>query len=457
MRFFTVSFILLLTVLLSSASLESYAQKTRILFVFDASNSMNGYWEGERKINLATSLLSQTLDELYGIDNLELGLRVYGHQTQHIPGQQDCDDTELVVPIGTGTNLVINKELERITPKGTTPIARSLEKAAGDFTDCEDCRNVIILITDGIEACDEDPCAVSRALQAKNIIVKPFIIGIGIDERYKSTFECVGNYFDATDAETFETVLDIVITQALNNTSVQINLLNANSEPKETNVPITLYDQNTGEILYHFVHTLNKLGNPDTLSFDPLPTYRMEVHTIPPIEKKDLKVTPGEHTTFTIPAAQGDLSVEFSSKFMSNSGIEARVSRDGCSTIQNQPMGSSDRYLVGNYTLEISTVPPTVLEGVQINPDETTRVVIPAPGYLLLNTGTSGYGGIFLEEDNLLEQVISFSDADAGGKYTLQPGKYRLLFRAKTSDQTIYSIEKEFDIKSGTNTAINLN
>lgn len=418
---------------------------------------MNGYWEGQRKISTATDLLSQTLEELYGIENLELGLRVYGHQTQHIPGQQDCDDTELVVPISAGNNLVIKKELSRLTPRGTTPIARSLEKAAEDFTDCDDCRNVIILITDGIEACDEDPCAVSRALQAKNIIVKPFIIGIGIDDKYKATFECVGNYFDATNAEVFETVLDIVITQALNNTSVQFNLLDDNSAPKETNVPITLYDERTGEILYNFVHTLNELGNPDTLSLDPLPTYKMVVHTLPSIEKSGLKVTPGEHTTFTIPAAQGEIELNFSGKFGDRESVKGAVSRDGCSVINHQVFGTAQRYLVGNYTIEVPTVPPTTLENVEVKANEVARVVLPTPGFLLLNTGTSGFGGIFLEKDNVLEQVISFSDAEAGGKYALQPGKYRLIFRARSTNQTIYSIEKEFTIKSGSNTSINLN
>ena len=150
-------------------ALPAFAQETtRILFVFDASNSMNGFWEKQRKIETATRLLSESLDNLRGKDNLELGLRVYGHQTRHVPGDQDCEDTELVVPIGTGRDLIIQQQLSRITPQGTTPIAYSLEQAANDFTPCDNCRNVIILITDGIEACDGDPCAVSRALQRRH-------------------------------------------------------------------------------------------------------------------------------------------------------------------------------------------------------------------------------------------------------------------------------------------------
>ena len=100
------------------------------------------------------------------------------------PGEQDCDDTKLEVPFAQGNGEQIRNVLSNITPKGTTPIARSLEKAANDFPECANCRNVIILITDGIEACDEDPCAVSRALQQKGIILKPFVIGIGLDKEF---------------------------------------------------------------------------------------------------------------------------------------------------------------------------------------------------------------------------------------------------------------------------------
>ena len=187
------------------ASVDEEAN-THILFVFDASNSMNAFWEGKRKIEVATALLSESLTSLYGIPGLKLGLRVYGHQTKFIQGEQDCDDTELVVPLAEGNNLLIQKALGRIQARGTTPIARSLERTAEDFP-AEDARKVIVLITDGIEACDEDPCAVSRMLQEDGIVVKPFIIGIGLEEEYKDTFRCVGNFFDAADPETFHCLL----------------------------------------------------------------------------------------------------------------------------------------------------------------------------------------------------------------------------------------------------------
>ncbi|MBK8226623.1 MAG: hypothetical protein IPK70_05555 [Flavobacteriales bacterium] len=66
---------------------------TRMLFVFDASNSMNAFWGNQPKINTARELLLSSLKRLEGQPDLELALRLYGHQTPIAPGKQDCDDT----------------------------------------------------------------------------------------------------------------------------------------------------------------------------------------------------------------------------------------------------------------------------------------------------------------------------------------------------------------------------
>src|SRR5512135_2477977 len=53
---------------------------TRILFVFDASQSMYGRWQSDLKINIARNILLKVLDSLKSMPDLELGLRLYGHQ-----------------------------------------------------------------------------------------------------------------------------------------------------------------------------------------------------------------------------------------------------------------------------------------------------------------------------------------------------------------------------------------
>ena len=250
-------------------STDEEALPTRILFVFDASNSMNAFWGGDRKIQTATRLLSETLKGLHQSNELELGLRVYGHGTKHVPGNQDCDDTELVVPFSSFNNLIIKQALSRIRAQGTTPIARSLELAAQDFPE-EPGRNVIVLITDGIEACDEDPCAVSRALQAKGVTLKPFVIGMGMDDLMAESLNCIGNFYDAADPQAFEHVLQLVLEQAMHNTTVQVDLLNHAGEATESNVAYSFTDSRTGVHHPQWVHTLRWGGGADTLYIDPL-------------------------------------------------------------------------------------------------------------------------------------------------------------------------------------------
>ena len=452
-----IKYALLLLLILGVTMESSSQERNRILFVFDASNSMNGYWEKERKIETATRLLSESLQKLSHSENLELGLRVYGHQTKHVTGKQDCEDTELVVPISTGTNLIIQQELRKITPKGTTPIARSLELSAGDFDDCPDCRNIIILITDGIEACDGDPCAVSRALQAKGITLKPFIIGIGIEELYKSNLECVGTFFDATKEETFKDILDIVITQALNNTSAQISLLDGQNKAVETNIPLTIYDQEKNVVVQDWVQTLNREGVPDTVSLDPLLTYKVVAHTYPPVVLEDVHLNPGEHNHIELKTPQGTLNLVQQSHLDFRDPISCVIRKKGdCDAIHYQRYGTQEKYLEGEYDIEILTLPPTLIEGVQIKNHETTDIQIPKPGVLFLNTGTNGYGGIFHEVKGETKEVVRFTFGEQESRYTLQPGNYTVVFRSKRSNSTLYTFKKEFTIVSGKNTNVSI-
>ena len=133
---------------------------SRMLFLFDGSQSMLGNWESDKKINIARNLLFHMIDSLDKLEYIEMALRVYGHQSPVPP--QDCNDTKLEVPFGKNNGEIIKHKLNHINPKGTTPIAHSLELAQFDFPKCDNCRNIIILITDGIEACDGDPCEVDR-------------------------------------------------------------------------------------------------------------------------------------------------------------------------------------------------------------------------------------------------------------------------------------------------------
>ena len=157
---------ILLSILFLFSILNFNAQElTRILFILDASNSMNAKWTMDQtRIQAAKELLAKEIDGLVGTPNLEVALRVYGHQSPITATFQDCNDTKLEVPFAPDNYQAIKNRIKSIQAKGTTPIARSLEAAAEDFPDRES-RNIIILITDGVEACDNDPCVIAQKLK----------------------------------------------------------------------------------------------------------------------------------------------------------------------------------------------------------------------------------------------------------------------------------------------------
>jgi Ca-activated chloride channel family protein len=431
-------------------------EPTRILFVFDASNSMNTFWSGERKIKLATRLLSSSLASLYGTPNLEVGLRVYGHGTKHVTGLQDCDDTELIVPIKHGTSLIIKQELSRLRAQGTTPIARSLERAGDDFPDSNG-RNVIILITDGIEACDEDPCAVSRMLQVKGIVVKPFVIGIGIEDKYKESLKCVGNFYDASDPEVFEEILDLVLEQALHNTTVHVELIGDNGISQVTDIPLSFTNTRTGIHEPQVIHTLGLNNQADTFYLDPLPTYKLVIHSLPQRGMDSIYLSPGTHNTIRVPKmSHGVLTPKFSTNRRTDYGhVNVDIHEAGvCESFFSMKIGGSVTLLTGRYDLFLHTTPPTWVTDIVIYESDFTDITISSPGSLMLQSSVAGYGSII--DATTLAQVVQFQEGNPSGRYTLQPGTYTLIFRARQARSSSYSIKKTFTISSGSTHNLNL-
>ena len=428
---------------------DSAESTTRILFVFDASNSMNAFWGGERKIETATKLLAKTLSELRPIGQLELGLRVYGHGTKHIPGQQNCNDTELVVPFGPNDPASIEAALRRLQARGTTPIARSLEEAAYDFPDTES-RNVIILITDGIEACDEDPCAVSRALKAKGILVKPFVIGMGIDEDMAEALHCIGSFFDAADPDSFEVILQLVLEQAVHNTSVSVELFDSTGESTVTNLPYTFTNVRSGEHDPQWFHTMLPNMTADTMYVDPLPTYNFTVHSLPPRQLDSIALKPGVHNVISVPnMGQGKVTPQFASGALTNYGaIDVTWTQSGdCSPFYAGPVGQEVQVCEGMYDLTFATLPQTVIHDVAVLNQKRMVVEIPPPGALRLTRENDGYIVILEAASN--DVVVQWAPEQFAGRLTLQPGDYVILYRAKNALNTLKSSRTSFTIQSG--------
>ncbi len=452
LKILLIPFVLILQTTILFAQVQEEEQEkppplTRLLFVLDASQSMYGRWQSDMKITIARKLLINLLDSLETVKNIEIALRLYGHQYNFPP--QVCNDTKLVVPFSKNNIPTLKTRIKAIVPKGTTPIAYALEQSGNDFPACDNCRNIVVLITDGLEECDGDPCAVSKALQKKGVVLKPFIIGIG--KNFQEAFDCVGTYFDASSEAEFSKALNVVISQALNTTTAQVNLLDEYGKPTETNVSMTFYDNFSGLIKYNFVHTLNHKGLPDTLSIDPLLAYDIVVHTIPPKKLEKVSLNPGKHTIIALETPQGNLDLKMDSRDKTVRDLKCIVRQNGkTETLNVQQFPQVEKYITGIYDLEVLSLPRIYIEDIEIKQSHTTSIEIPLPGIAVIEKKANGYGGIYLENNNELTWIYNFRDNNEQREtIVLQPGTYRAIYRSKFSTKSALTIEKTFRVESG--------
>lgn len=416
---------------------------------------MNLDWDKQTRMAAAKEILSQAIEKLRGVEDLEIALRVYGHQSMINNEVQDCNDTKLEVPFGKDRIDAIKIKVKGLTGKGATPIARSLEAAAADFPDTI-ARNFIILITDGLESCDNDPCVVAKKLREKGVKVTPFVIGLGMDLSYLEKFNCIGTFTDAESKESFKNVLTDIITKALISTSVQINLNTISKTPTETNVSLFLYEAGTKKLKYSFMHTLNRYGNPDTLILDPSLKYDLVVNTLPKLEKKNLSIKQFMHNTIEVDAGQGFLKFSNAiSKEISN--LNMRVMLKGQTTTLNaQQLNSTQKYLVGSYDVEIFTLPRTY-KTIEISQSKTTIINVIASGTLNYTADKGLIGQIFTDKgDQTFEWVCDLKDGLNKDLWNLQPGSYKVIYREKDQKSSAYTKEKNFKIESNKTITLNL-
>jgi Mg-chelatase subunit ChlD len=170
--------------------------------ILDASNSMWGQIQGKTKIAIAKEVLNQIIGGLP--DEMKVGLRIYGHRYK-LKDRRACQDTELVVPIGPVDKSMLMNTVNKITPRGKTPLVHSVIQAIKDFEDLE--RGTGILISDGIESCDGVIESIGSALRKAGVDLQVHIVGFDIKEiEARTQLEAIakstgGVYLDAKDSK----------------------------------------------------------------------------------------------------------------------------------------------------------------------------------------------------------------------------------------------------------------
>lgn len=423
--------------------------------MMDASGSMTNNWSTSNRFKISKTVIAAMADSLQKNPNVEMGLRVFGSMSPL--SVHDCKDSRIETPIRPNNANNIKLKLNTLNAKGITPIAYALEQCAYDFIGSnEKCRNIVILITDGIESCEGNACEVSKRLQQKGIILQPFIIGLGLSAEAAATFDCIGRYDDAQDEIGFRKALKSTMNFILNNTTVQLNLLDEKGKATETNVPVTFYDNAVDIQRYHFIHTLNARGNTDTLQIDPINNYNIVVHTTPPIEKKNVSIATNQHNIITIPAAQGELLVTSDglSTYKELACVITKANSE--ETIDVLTINEKKKYLTGLYDIEILTLPRISIQSTRIAQSELTTIKIPAPGLVtILNTNAVPVlGSIFKEKGQSLDWVCDINGNSTTETITLQPGNYRLVYKNKGSKRAMTTRDERFKISSGSSANI---
>ncbi len=208
----------LVFVFFSANSIAAETQKsndTQAMLVLDASGSMWGQINGEAKISIAKSVIS---DIVTGWDkSIPLGLTVYGHRQKSA-----CDDIELLQETSKINTPVLLEKVRKIRPKGKTPLSAAVIMAANSMQ-YKTKKSSVILISDGQETCGLDPCEVGNKLNLQGLDFSAHVISFDIADEDTAGLRCLaketgGLFLQAKNADelkkAFETARSILEPQA---------------------------------------------------------------------------------------------------------------------------------------------------------------------------------------------------------------------------------------------------
>jgi len=190
-----------------------------VLLLLDVSGSMNEHISsGGTKFAAAKRALKQVAAALP--PGTEVGLRVYGSKISEPKSRNPaaCTDSTLVLPVGPLNQATMTRAVDSFTAKGETPIAYSLQKSVDDLGSTG--RRVLVLISDGEETCQHDPCPTARKLAKSGVDLQFNAVGLAVNQRARKQLQCIvdagnGSYYDASKASELSTAIRKITQRAL--------------------------------------------------------------------------------------------------------------------------------------------------------------------------------------------------------------------------------------------------
>lgn len=198
--------------------------RARVMLVLDASGSMWGRIGNKAKIEIARESIAELIADWDR--DVDLGLSAYGHRVKG-----DCDDIETLIPVGRSNPATVIDAVDALKPKGKTPLSEAVRRAARELRFSEEAATVI-LVSDGLETCGADPCAVAEELEAGGVDFTAHVIGFDLKKEEQQALRCVadntgGLFLAAGDAGSLSDVLG----KAVETTRVEATKLAERPEP----------------------------------------------------------------------------------------------------------------------------------------------------------------------------------------------------------------------------------
>lgn len=442
----------LLVALLLLAGFAVQAQqpeKTRLLLIMDCSNSMWDHWQSNSKIKVTQQVLLSFLDSISKQHDVDVALRVFGHLNK------DQFGTRLEVPFGSDNIYRLQSKIKTLVPQGGCTAAAALTDALSDFPATGSSRNLILIITDGMDDCDAEICDVARQVQLSGVVVQTFVLGIGGGAF--SHASCAGSVFPVVNEEEFSQTLYDIFRLSGHKAKVVLNMVDGLGELYETEHPVAFYDHRTGVIRQSTIYSVDQKLKPDTLLMDPLVTYDMTVFTHPPLRREAMQFSIDCTNNIDITVSEGTLKVQYVGQRpqWQQPSVDVIVRRASGDRVAAQTVGETGQYLAGRYDVEVQTWPVTILRNVEVRGNAATELSVPMPGMLVLSKPKGiTTGAIFKLNDGNVEFTTDLNPSTAGERLLLQPGQYEVVLHPQTATKYDKVQTKRFVIESSQTTKI---
>ncbi len=187
---------------------EDGEEQSNVLIILDSSGSMAGKLGGESKIQIAQRTVRDLVANMPS--DMTVGLLVYGSQSAK--EKKDCTDIQLLQPVGPVDVAAFDAHLASVKPRGMTPIGASLRRGADALKGMPG-HSTIVLVSDGTETCEGDPCRVANEVRTQTgIDVKVHVVGLDVSAGERGTLECVaegggGKYYAAGNEQELKAAL----------------------------------------------------------------------------------------------------------------------------------------------------------------------------------------------------------------------------------------------------------